>query len=332
MGSSTTERDTKIRRSLMSGKDAGAVAADFDVTMDVVTRIAVIAGLKVPLQGLYEPDVYYKPCPDAQQVLDAVGWRIADHLASRTRCSPRDAALCDSLLIEDLTLNEAGARAGFSRENMRLILLKHTGLSTRNLKEYRTELREARRLVAGRREVRRLAAEFPESTAAELAERSALSTSEVEDVLGPEEVLRRRSRKASTGGVDDEAVLAELMRVSRLQGGTPLTMPFYDKHRRPDAVGSGRILQRFQTWTAACAAAGVRSQSRDRDYVHQWSREELIGWARTYIEEAGTSATYARFDDWLRAHRYEGAPSAQTMRNYLGTWHDIVQLAIRCES
>lgn len=330
MGSSTTERDTEIRRSLVSGKDAVAVAADYDVTMDVVNRIAVIAGLKVPLQGLYEPDVYYKPCPEAQQVLAAVGWRIADHLDQRDRCSPRDAALCDSLLIEDLTLDEAGARAGFKarRERMRQILHKHTGLSPRDLKDYRAEMREARRLVLGRREVHRLATDLPDATAAELAERSGLTTREVEQALGWDEALRRRPRNTWSVSIDDETVLAELRRVSELPGGSPLSGPFYDEHRRPEAVGSVRITQRFQTWTAACAAAGVTSRTRDREYSRQWSNDDLLEWARMYIEEVGAAATYKDFGKWLRERRDEGAPSAQTLRNYVGSWHAIVQLAI----
>lgn len=292
--------------------------------MDVVDRIAVIAGLKAQHPaGLYQPDVHYKPCPEAQQVLDAVGWRIEDRLGARPRCS-----LCDSLLIEDLTLDEAGSRVPLTREMMRLILLKHTGLSTRDLKEYRTELREARRLVTGRRDVRRLAAESPDATAAELAEKTELTIAEVEDALGTEDALRLRPRNTWSVGVDDETVLAELKRVSQLPGGSPLSAPFYDEHRQPELLGSVRIIQRFQTWTAACAAAGVPSWTRDRDYSRQWSTEDLLEWARLYIAEVGTAATYKKFDGWLREHRDDGAPSGQTVRNYVGSWHTIVRLAI----
>lgn len=126
----------------------------------------------------------------------------------------------------------------------------------------------------------------------------------------------------------DDAVLAEIRRIAGLPGGAPLTGPFYDAHRSPQSVGSGRIIQRFGTWSEACHAAGVEVEERTRVYRRGWSQEDLLAWARRYLEDAGPAPSYKDFQQWLREHKNDGAPSAATMRNRLGTWVTIVERAV----
>ena len=161
----------------------------------------------------------------------------------------------------------------------------------------------------------------------ELAEDTGLTNDEVVEVLGTDEALRRRRRNTWTVGIDDAAVLAELKRVAQLPGGNPLSAPFYDGHRKPGAIGSVRAMQRFQTWSAACTAAGVQHRVTTRDYNRQWTEEDLLEWVRRYVAEAEATASYRKFSGWLGEHREEGAPSAQTVRNYLGKWVDVVRAA-----
>lgn len=125
----------------------------------------------------------------------------------------------------------------------------------------------------------------------------------------------------------DDAVLAEIRRTASLPGGSPLTGSFYDSHRSPGSVGSGRIIQRFGTWNDACRTAGVDAEERTRVYRRGWTEEDLVAWTRRYLADAGPAPSYKDFQQWLREHKTEGAPSAATMRNRLGTWVTIVELA-----
>jgi hypothetical protein len=330
MAESVVERDRAVRADLLAGQPVEVVARRHALPADVAHRIAIIAGVGGSAaeggEPIHQPDAAYKPGAEAAAVLNRIGWHIPDHVASPARCTRRDAALCDSIILEDLTLDETGARADVTRERMRQVLQKHTGLSTRDLAEHRGQLREARRLVFGRSEVARVAAERPDASINDLAAGSGLTADEVAEVLGADETLLRRARNTWTVGLADDDVLREIRRVAALPGGTPLTGPFYDEHRGGDALGSVRIIQRFGTWREACARAQVPVRDRDRDYERRWSEDQLLDWVTAFVEEVGaTRATFARFEGWLRDRRSEGAPSGQTVRNYLGKWGDILR-------
>lgn len=330
MAESIHERDRAIRADIVARAPKASIATAHSVRIDIVDRIAVISGLDSADVGgqasMQQPDAAYKPSVKAADVLDRIGWDITVRVSSPPRCSRRDAALCESILLEDVTLDEAGARAGLTRERMRQILLKHTGLSTKDLTAHRGELREARRLVTGRAEVVRLAAAQAEATLQDLAAASGLTVAEVAEIVGTEEALRRRARNTWTVGTSEEAVLAEMRRVASLPGGTPLTSPFYDDQRVDGALKSVRIVQRFGTWHQACERAGLAVKERDRHYERTWSRAQLLDWVEAYVDDVGaTRASYAGFDSWLRARKAQGAPSGQTVRNYLGRWTDILR-------
>lgn len=93
----------------------------------------------------------------------------------------------------------------------------------------------------------------------------------------------------------DDAVLSELRRVAAL----PLTGSLHDTYRSNGSVGSGWIIQTFGTWVPVCRSAGVEVEERTRGYRRGWTGEDLLDWARGYLEEAGA------------------APSAATTRNRL---------------
>lgn len=323
------QRDAAIRRLLSAELGIDATAVELQVPADLVTRIAVIAGLPAVVPDLpREPHATYQPSQDAQQILDSIGWRIEEKVHDHPRCSARDAALCDSVILEDITLEEAGRRVPFTREAMRLTLQKHTGLSTRDLREHREALREARRVAVGRSVVQRLASEDPGMVVGDLASASSLSVEEVESILGVEESLRRRRANTWTTGIEEDSILAEMRRVGEMAGGSPLGAQFYDQHRSAGMPGSIRITQRFGVWSTACNAAGIPSNRPVRnDYQRQWTEDELVEWVRKYIGDAGAGATYRGFAEWLSGRAGEGAPSAQTVRNRLGTWSEILRLA-----
>ncbi len=110
----------------------------------------------------------------------------------------------------------------------------------------------------------------------------------------------------------DEDILAAL-RAAALEIGEPLS------HGRYESLGRGpssaRIIQRFGSWSAACAAAGVVSGSASRTYTQRWDRTAVISAVREYLITG--SGTYADYQDWARS---EDRPSGATVRNVLGGW------------
>lgn len=141
-----------------------------------------------------------------------------------------------------------------------------------------------------------------------------------------EERLRIRPN-TWTKAVSDEDVIAEIQRVAALPNGSPLTGPFYDSRRSPESIGAARIIQRFGSWTKACHIAGVEVEERTRVYRKVWGEEEVLEWARRYLRESEARPTFMDFQFWLRRLKDEGAPSAATVRNRLGTWSNIVERA-----
>nr|WP_246297560.1 hypothetical protein [Janibacter cremeus] len=110
-----------------------------------------------------------------------------------------------------------------------------------------------------------------------------------------------------------------------MPGGSPLSVAFYDRHRRADALTSARIIQRLGSWRGACAAAGVESNKPSRaSYRHRWSEQDLLDWVRRYLVEA-EKPSYADFSRWLRGQ--EDAPSANTVRNTFGGWSAVREAA-----
>lgn len=129
-------------------------------------------------------------------------------------------------------------------------------------------------------------------------------------------------------GEQIDVVIAEIQRVAALDGGTPLGSTFFDSHRTDGLPGSGRLIQRFGTWKAACEAAGVRPIEASRtNYGTKWTDDLLLGWVREYLADPEATSSYAQFQGWLRDRKADGAPSGQTVRNRLGTWKEILDRA-----
>jgi hypothetical protein len=84
----------------------------------------------------------------------------------------------------------------------------------------------------------------------------------------------------------------------------------------PSAV---RVIQVFKTWSGALAAAGVPALSPSRGYHSTWTYDELLRLMAEYLKDPGTTGSYAGWAEWKRVARPD-APSAQTLRNRLGSW------------
>ena len=276
------------------------------------------------------PDAHWKPSEYAQEVLDSAGLDLAAKAPSRPRCSRRNAALLEMIVCEDLTLDEVGKYFDMTRERVRQILVRHTGLSIRDLVTYRVEMREVMRRTVGMAKLYEAAEQDANANLRELVEATGLTQREIEQVLGVDETLRRKPANTWTGQtVTDGEIMLELARVAEVHGGTPLAGGFYDEHRGDGSLSRVRIIQRFGTWCNACAQAGVATNKPVRSsYARRWTEQQLIDWAVAYVIEAGTRATYAGMTEWLRAKAVQGAPSSQTIRNGIGGWLRTLERAL----
>lgn len=279
---------------------------------------------------LRNPDAHWTPSEHAAQVLAQIGWDLEEKVPARPRCNQRDASVVELVICEDVTLDAAGQHFGLTRERIRQIVMLHTGMSTPDLAAYRDEMRDVLRRVEGVPLLHQAADADHNASTSDLARISGLERREVEQVRGLEESLRRRRKNTWTAQtVTDEQTLSEIARVASLPGGTPLTGTFYNANRSEGFIGSVRILQRFGTWREACNRAGAATNEPVRSsYDRRWSDEQFVDWAAAYIRATGTRATYNGMADWLRERADQGAPSAQSVRNEIGRWSDIRELAL----
>lgn len=124
----------------------------------------------------------------------------------------------------------------------------------------------------------------------------------------------------------DKEIFAALRKATKL-AGAPLSVGKYDSVRdEVDGPSAIRIIQRFETWSAACQAARVKPGMAKRTYTQQWSEKDVIAWVRRYLK-ASKNPTFADFTEWLRDQK--GAPSGQTARNVAGSWSEMKSKAAR---
>lgn len=314
---------------LDGGMPLAEAARAWGARVDELDRISGVRGLP---QSSYRDDdgasAPYAPPAEAARALEEIGQSILAPEERPPVCSARDRAICDALILDDVVLQDLGDLAGLSRERIRQILLRNTGLSGQKLDAHRQRVRSERRIERGERHLERALTEFPEATLAELGRMTGLTTNEVRDRVSVEEILLRKPPSRTATAFDKETILAEMRRVAALVGTRTLSKDVFDAHKAPEIVGHVRIIQIFGKWSTACAAAGLEtSRIRHRRYDRSWSDEELLGWVRRYLSEVGAEATFADFTEWLRGHTAEGAPSSSTVRNRLGTWRRVVSAA-----
>jgi hypothetical protein len=113
-----------------------------------------------------------------------------------------------------------------------------------------------------------------------------------------------------------DAHIAAVLRAAAARSGDPLSVAQYDAGRHEPS--SARIIQRFGSWSAACAAAGLSARSASRTYTRTFDAVTVAAAVARHLAEPGCTGSYAGYAEW--AKRTAGAPSAQTVRNTLGSW------------
>ncbi|HSX68759.1 homing endonuclease associated repeat-containing protein [Nocardioides sp.] len=122
----------------------------------------------------------------------------------------------------------------------------------------------------------------------------------------------------------DDALAAGL-RAAAAAVGEPLAVGAYDawRTRTPDhAAGSSTlVIRRFGSWTAACAAAGVATNTT-RSTSRRWSEDDVLAIIARFLEETPGSGSYAAYVEWARAQEPGTVPSGATLRQR-GAWAEL---------
>lgn len=284
---------------------------DPESVSDRDTAIVAAIGRSVPLRtvcALYDLDA-----ATIRRIVESAGQTMpVESAGPKTLIAPRETEMLRRALNgEDFSV--ISRSHAVSREWVRQVVKKHTGLTARDLHSARDA---ARRQFKNQR-ARDLASSNPDSTVDELAEQAGLSVRDVAELLGPAESARRRRERTVTTATSKSEVLTSMRRVAAMQGGNPLSGPFYDAHR-DEALSSARIVQLFGSWSAACDQAGVEAPRAPRnDYSQGWTRKECLVWVRQYLDTTA-NPTFDGYTVWARGR--EGAPSSGTVRLRCGKW------------
>ncbi len=231
------------------------------------------------------------------------------------------------------TLDQIGAAHGLTRERIRQLLKKHGGPSGDEIRELRAaEARSAQRAheeaVTGA--IREALDGRGPTTVGEMAEATGLDGGDIARHW-PQDLAHLRLWGAGKGESrwSDEDICEALRQASAYE--FPLTTSAYSELLQVGQINGPsvpRIGQRFGSWTAACAAAGVvAGDPWNREYESRWSDEDLLQIARAYILDPNAPSSAHRFDEWKREYAPDG-PSAQTLRNRFGSWTEVKRRAL----
>ena len=98
----------------------------------------------------------------------------------------------------------------------------------------------------------------------------------------------------------------------------------YNKLKSKDDPSSALIIQRLGSWQQACQLAKIPVNQPSMNYQSRHSASEIIDLASRYLASTD-QPSYKSFSSWLK--QQPAAPSAQTCRNVIGSWQQILQQA-----
>ena len=98
----------------------------------------------------------------------------------------------------------------------------------------------------------------------------------------------------------------------------------YNNLKSKDDPSSALIIQRLGSWQQACQLAKIPVNQPSRNYQSRHSASEIIALASRYLASTD-QPSYKSFSSWLK--QQPAAPSAQTCRNVIGNWQQILQQA-----
>ena len=119
--------------------------------------------------------------------------------------------------------------------------------------------------------------------------------------------------------------IGRALRTAAKMAGEPLSVGKYDKIRGafegPSAI---RLIQRFGSWSSACASAGVKSGEAKRGYARKWERSQIVDLVKDYLGEK-RKVSFMDFSLWLK--QVPASPSPATCRNVGISWSSLLDSA-----
>lgn len=256
--------------------------------------------------------------------------------ADRTRVSRQEATERAEDMValrrEGACLSEIGDKYGVSRERARQIIARAGGPSTGEAKGPRDE--------ANRLRIAEWFGQNPTGRATECGQALGLGVPTVNRLADPETLRTARRLRVrvvdwatpSYGPEDYRRSLRAAWKIAKEMGKKSLSSTMYDALRVTDAIegpSAARIQQVYGSWVAAATDARVPAGGRQREYVRKYDREdEVLLLIAEYLSDPEAPGTYHGWNPWKRAH-YPDAPSAETLRNRMGTWSKIKARALQ---
>lgn len=121
----------------------------------------------------------------------------------------------------------------------------------------------------------------------------------------------------------DADLIAAIKEVAMRVDGK-LSVSKYDNLRTLAEPSSALIIQRFGSWRSATEIANIKSNTGNRIYRSKFTKADAILVTKKYLAST-TKPSYQEFAHWLKGQ--PGAPSAQTCRNLVGSWQQLLTAA-----
>lgn len=134
--------------------------------------------------------------------------------------------------------------------------------------------------------------------------------------------ISARGQMAAQRYTDTDLIAAIKEVAMRIDG--KLSVLKYDNLRTLTQPSSAVIIQRFGSWRSATEQANINSNTGNRVYRRQFTKADAILITKKYLAST-TKPSYQEFAHWLKAQ--PGAPSAQTCRNLVGSWQQLLTAA-----
>lgn len=125
------------------------------------------------------------------------------------------------------------------------------------------------------------------------------------------------------------ALSAELAAQQGVAGPVRVLLRQWDPWRDPERHPAAKtVVQRYGTWGAACAAAGLPTGARasTTGVPRRWTDDDLTIWVARFLLETVTRPSALEYKAWAEAR--PEAPSMQTVLNRLGSWKAAVRAAL----
>jgi len=266
----------------------------------------------------------------AKRVATRVAQKAADAANAPSAVIPP--SLLVDLYMQGNSLVEIGDHVGLSGERVRQ-LISRGGFSIKELRDQRkqaasTEASQAKNTIAAWVESHK------GCTLEEVGMATGFSVDRIGELLTPrlrhlilQEVDKLNSEVSALRKWSDEQIIFALQQAAKQV--TPLTKVEYDRLIRDGVVvgpvGSG-IIHKFDSWVAACKAAGVQPGEAVRDnYQRTFSYGDFETALVQFICESDNFSVDA-YDKW--ESQREGLPSSVLIRVRYGTWQLAWQNAL----